>query len=148
MTLENFKNKSLCVGGRHYSGTTNVKPSTTIDKNGNIKYMAVGKCSNCGRNKSQFYSAKAIEGSGVLKNFFKGVFNKALKPVGNKIIKNPARAAEIAMNLGMAGATKNPALILNAGADAGKFALTGKGVKGGMIKVGEIRGNGLYLKRS
>ena len=40
-----------------------------------------------------------MEGEGIRK-FFKGVYNKVLKPVGKKIIANPGRALQIATQLG------------------------------------------------
>ena len=33
-SLQKFKNNSWCVGGRHYSGTSNIKSDNTQNKNG------------------------------------------------------------------------------------------------------------------
>ena len=105
-----------------------------------------GYCHRCNKVKSLPYTQQQlnIEGEGI-KKFFKNVWNKALKPaaqhVGKNIIKNPVRAFQVASQLGAAAATKNPTAIMRAGMQAGKFGVSGKGVR-----VGDINGMGLYLR--
>ena len=83
-----------------------------------------------------------MEGEGVRK-FFKGVYNKVLKPVGKKIIANPGRALQIATQLRAAAGSKNQKTIASAGMQAGKIGITGKGVKIGDLTTG----GALYLYR-
>ena len=56
MSLSNkFKANSYCVGGRHYSGTNNIRgvigePASRISAKGTK--MLRGSCTKCGRNDS------------------------------------------------------------------------------------------------
>ena len=52
------------------------------------------------------------------------------------------KALNMGFNMGAALGSKNPTAIMSAGAQAGKFLATGKGVK----RVGTIQGNGLYMR--
>ena len=53
------------------------------------------------------------------------------------------RALQVGTQLGMAAASRNPKMIMNAGMQAGKFGATGKG-----IKIGELTdGSGLYIHK-
>ncbi len=77
-----------------------------------------GYCHRCNKVKSLPYTQQQLdmEGEGI-KKFFKNVWNKALKPVvkhvGKNVLNNPARALQIASQIGMAGASKNPSAIKN-----------------------------------
>ena len=136
----NFLNKSKCRCGLH--GKTN-RPYGT---KGGVNYYLKGHCPSCNKVKSlPFTQAQLdVEGEGI-KKFFKKVYNKVLKPVGThvgkNIISNPMRALQVGTQLGMAAASRNPKMIMNAGMQAGKFGATGKG-----IKIGELtQGGALYL---
>ena len=136
----NFLNKSKCRCGLH--GKAN-RPYGT---KGGVNYYLKGHCPSCNKVKSlPFTQAQLdVEGEGI-KKFFKKVYNKVLKPVGThvgkNIISNPMRALQIGTQLGMAAASRNPKMIMNAGMQAGKFGATGKG-----IKIGELtQGGALYL---
>ena len=50
MSLQKFKTKSYCVGGRHYSGTTNITGKRTPQG----KPYLQGKCNKDGENKIMF----------------------------------------------------------------------------------------------
>ena len=54
------------------------------------------------------------------------------------------KALNMGVSMGAALGSKNPAAIMSAGAQAGKFLATGKGMK----RVGNIQGNGLYMRMS
>ena len=160
-TVNNFKTKSYCVGSGnpksgikgHYSPTVNIHGA--IAKNG-AKYLK-GTCTICSRNKSMFVSDATIEGEG-LGEFFKNIgkqLKNVGKTVGKNIAKNPGKALDLALNLGMAGASKNPSAILQSGMQTGKFLATGRGVAqkrhatvGRGVKIGQLTdGSGLYLHR-
>ena len=109
MCFNIFKHNSYCVGGKHYSPTTNIYGDIT---NKNVK-MLRGTCMMCSRNKSLIVSDRTIQGEG-LGDFFKHLgkaAGSAAKNDGKKILNNPGRALEIAGNIGTAAATKNPKLI-------------------------------------
>ena len=59
---------------------------------------------------------------------------KAAKNVGKKILNNPARASEIAANIGTAAANKNPKLIAATAPDILRFVHQGKGLYLGKIQ--------------
>ena len=105
MSYNKFINNSYCVGGKHYSPTTNLYGDV---RNNNVE-MLRGNCMICNRNKSLIVSERTIDGEG-LGDFFKHV-GSAAKNVGKKILNNPGRALEIAANIGTAAASKNPRLI-------------------------------------
>ena len=65
-------------------------------------------------------------------DFFKH-FGKAAKNVGKKILNNPARALEIAANIGTAAASKNPKLIAATVPEVIKHVDQGKGLNFGKI---------------
>ena len=129
--LQKFKTNSWCVGGRHYSGTSNIRGDITQNKNGSrtnrtpIKLLK-GKCTKCNRNKSMTVSDKTIEAEG-LKDFFRHL-GKAAKSVGKKVLANPGRALEIGAQIGAAAASRNPKAALAATPDVIKFVHTGKGL--------------------
>ena len=125
-----FKNNSWCVGGRHYSGTSNIIGDITQNKNRTPIKLLKGKCTKCNRNKSMTVSDKTIEAEG-LKDFFKHVGKaalKATKSVGKKVLANPGRALEIGAQIGAAAASRNPKAALAATPDVIKFVHTGKGL--------------------
>ena len=115
-------NNSYCVGGKHYSPTTNIYGDA---RNNNVK-MLRGTCMICSRNKSLIVSDRTINGEG-LGDFFKHL-GKAAQNVGKKILNNPGRALEIAANIGTAAASKNPKLIAATAPDVIKFVHQGKGL--------------------
>ena len=134
----NFLKNSKCVCGR--IGAAN-NPYGHMSGSG--KLYLKGNC-GCKKLKSLPYTHQQLEmeGEGIRK-FFRGVYNKVLKPVGKKIIANPGRALQIATQLGAAAASKNPKAIASAGMQAGKFGITGKGVKIGDLTTG----GALYIYR-
>ena len=121
-----FKNNSWCVGGRHYSGTSNIIGDITQNKNRTPIKLLKGKCTKCNRNKSMTVSDKTIEAEG-LKDFFRHL-GKAAKSVGKKVLANPGRALEIGAQIGAAAASRNPKAALAATPDVIKFVHTGKGL--------------------
>ena len=131
MSFNKFKTKSYCVGGRHYSSTSNIHGDTTINKKNTIVKLLRGTCTTCKRSKSIIVSDQTIQAEG-LGDFFKHL-GKAAKNVGKKILKNPGRALEIAANIGTAAASKNPKLIAATAPDVIKFVHQGKGLYLGKI---------------
>ena len=131
--LNKFKTNSYCVGGRHYSGTNNIRG--VISAKGTK--MLMGNCVKCNRNKSMTVSDATIEAEG-LKDFFKNV-GRATVNFGKKVANNPIRALEIASKIGTAAASRNPRAALSATPDLIKFATTGEGIK--VVQ----KGRGLYL---
>ena len=131
--LNKFKTNSNCVGGRHYSGTNNIRG--VISAKGTK--MLKGNCVKCNRNKSMTASDATIEAEG-LKDFFKSV-GRATVNFGKKVANNPIRALEIASKIGTAAASRNPRAALSATPDLIKFATTAEGIK--VVK----KGRGLYL---
>ena len=128
MSYNKFINNSYCVGGKHYSPTTNVHGEITNTgiQMGRPVHTLRGNCVVCNRNKSLIVSERTIEGEG-LGDFFKHL-GSAAKNVGKKILNNPARALEIAANIGTAAASKNPRLIAATAPDVIKFVHQGKGI--------------------
>ena len=91
--LHKFKTNSYCVGGRHYSGTNNIRRFITSKGTKMLK----GNCVKCKRNRSMTVSDATIEAEG-LKDFLKSV-GKATVSFGKKVANNPVRALEIARKL-------------------------------------------------
>ena len=131
--LQKFKTNSYCVGGKHYSGTNNIRGFITSK----VTKILKGNCVKCKRNKSMTVSDATIEAAG-LKDFFKSV-GKATVYFGKKVANNPVRALEIASKIGSAAATRNPRAALSATTDLIKFATTGEGIN--VVQ----KGRGLYL---
>ena len=103
--LNKFKTNSYCVGGRHYSGTANIRGAITSKGTKMLK----GNCVEgikCRRNKSMTVSDATIEAEGI-KDFFKSV-GRATVSFGKKVANNPVRALEIASKIGSAAASRNP----------------------------------------
>ena len=100
--LNKFKTNSYCVGGRHYSGTNDIRGFITSKGTKMLK----GNCVLCRRNKSMTVSDATIEAEG-LKDFFKSV-GIATVNFGKKVANNPVRALEIASKIGSAAASRNP----------------------------------------
>ena len=88
-----FKTYSYCVGGRHYSGTNNIRGVVTAKGTKMLKRS----CAVCRRNKSMTVSDATIEAEG-LNDFFKSV-GKASVNFGKKVASNPVRALEIATQI-------------------------------------------------
>ena len=132
MSFSKFKNNSYCVGGKHYSATTNIRGDITQNKKTGMPVKLLrGTCSSCKRNKSLIVSDQTIQAEG-LGDFFRGI-GKAAKSVGKKILNNPGRAFELAANIGTAAASKNPRMIATTAPDIIKFVHQGKGLYLGTI---------------
>ena len=132
MSFDKFKNNSYCVGGKHYSATTNIPGDITVNKKSGLPVTLIrGTCTTCKRNKSLIVSDQTINREG-LGNFFKHL-GSAAKNVGKKILNNPGRTLELAANIGTAAASKNPKLIAATAPDIIKFAHQGKGLYLGKI---------------
>ena len=132
MSFNKFKNNSYCVGGKHYSATTNIRGDITQNKKtGAAVKLLRGTCSICKRNKSLIVSDQTIQAEG-LGDFYRGI-GKAAKNVGKKILNNPGRALELAANIGTAAASKNPRMIAATAPDIIKFVHQGKGLYLGKI---------------
>ena len=131
MSFNKFKNNSYCVGGKHYSATTNIRGDITQKKTGAPVKLLRGTCSSCKRNKSLIVSDQTIQAEG-LGDFFRGI-GKAAKSVGKKILNNPGRALELAANIGTAAASKNPRMIAATAPDIIKFVHQGLGLYLGKI---------------
>ena len=132
MSFNKFKNDSYCVGGKHYSATTNIRGDITQNKKtGALVKLLRGTCSTCKRNKSLIVSDQTIQAEG-LGDFFRGI-GKAAKNVGKKTLNNPGRALELAANIGTAAASKNPRMIAATAPDIIKFVHQGKGLYLGKI---------------
>ena len=121
--LNKFKTNSYCVGGRHYSGTNNIRGFFTSKGTKMLK----GNCVKCKRNKSLTVSDATIEAEG-LKDFFKSAGRAAVN-FGKKVAKNPVRALELASKIGSAAESRNSRAALSATLDLNKFATTGEGIK-------------------
>ena len=100
--LNKFKTNSFCVGGRHYSGTNNIRGS--IIAKGTKTFR--GNFTKCKRNKSMTVSDATIEAEG-LKDFFRSV-GKATFNFGKKVANNPVRALGISSKIGSAAASRGP----------------------------------------
>ena len=132
MSFNKFKYNSYCVGGKHFSATTNIRGDITQNKKtGAPVKLLRGTCSTCKRNKSLIVSDQTIQAEG-LGNFFKHL-GSAAKNVGKKILNNPGRALELAANIGTAAASKNPRMIAATAPDIIKFVHQGKGLYLGKI---------------
>ena len=132
MSSNKFKNNSYCVGGKHYSATTNLRGDITVNKKtGMSGKISGGTCSTCRRNKSLIVSDQTIQAEG-LGDFLKHLVSAA-KNVGKKILNNPGRALEIAAIIGTAAASKNPKRIAATAPDIIKFVHQGKGLYLGKI---------------
>ena len=150
MSYNKFINNSYCVGGKHYSPTTNIYgdiTNTGIQMGRPVKILR-GNCMICNRNKSLIVSDRTVDAEG-LGDFFKHL-GSAVKNVGKKILNNPGRSLEIAANIGTAAASKNPRMIAATAPDVIKFVHQGKGLykaEGLSSKGRKARTNskGLYL---
>ena len=126
MSFNKFESNSYCVGGKHYSQTTNIKGDITS----NGRKMLIGKCGVCNRKKSMLVSDNTIQAEGLGK-FFKNLGKasaKAGKKLATNVLKNPGRALEIGANLATAVATKSPKAALSTLPEVINFYHTGKGL--------------------
>ena len=128
-----FKTSSYCVGGRHCSGTNNIRGVVTSK---GIK-MLRGNCVKGRRNKSMTVSDATIEAE-VLTDFSKSI-GKATVDFGKQLANNPVRALEIASKIGSAAANRNQRAALSATPDLINLATTCK------CKRVVQKGRGLYL---
>ena len=117
--LNKFKTYSYCVGGRHYSGTNDIRGFVSAKGTKMLK----GNCVKCRRNESMTVSDATIEAEG-LKDFFKSV-GRATVNFGKKVANNSVRELEIASEIGSAATSRNPRAALSATPDLIKFATTG-----------------------
>ena len=78
--LNKFKTNSYCVGGRHYSGTNNIRGFITSKGTRMLK----GNCVICRRNKSVTVSDATTEAEG-LNDFFK-IVGRATVNFGKKLL--------------------------------------------------------------
>ena len=131
--LQKLKTKSYCVGGRHYSGTNNIRGFITSKGTKILKVI----CVICKRNKSMTVSDATIEAEG-LKDFFKSV-GRATVNFGKKVANNPERVLDIESKIGIAAASRNPRAALSTTPDLIKLATAGEGIK--VVQ----KGRGLYL---
>ena len=88
-SFNKFKTNSYCVGGRHYSGTNNIRGDVIAKGTKMLKR----NCVKCRRNKSMTVSDATIVAEG-LKDFFKSV-GKATVIFGKKVDKKKERALEL-----------------------------------------------------
>ena len=109
--LNKFKTNSYCVGGRHYSGTINIRG--VVSAKGTK--MLRGNYVKCRKNKSITVSDGRIDAEG-LKDFFKSI-GKATVNFGKKVANNPVRVLEKACKIGSAAASRNPRAALSATPD-------------------------------
>ena len=62
MSFNKFKNNSYCVGGKHYSPTTNIRGDITQNNRTGMPVILLrGTCSTCKRNKSLTVSDQTIQ---------------------------------------------------------------------------------------
>ena len=107
-----------------------IKPYGYMSQKGNLALK--GYCATCNHGKSLPYTKTQlhVEGSGHLNLFFKGVYNKVLKPlgkeVGKNILANPGTALQVGSQLGASLASKNLQAILSSAAQAGRFGVLGQ----------------------
>ena len=133
MSFNKFKSNSYCVGGKHYSATTNIKGDITTH---NKKTWWISKttlwqvCNVCKRKKALLVSDQPIAPE-ELGNFFSSLGFVA-ENVGKKMLNDPGRALELAANISSAAASKNPKLISTA-PDFIKFVHQGYGLYPGKI---------------
>ena len=93
MSSQKFKSNSYCVGGRHYSSTTDITGDITINKKtGKQVKLLVGKCMVCNRKKTMIVSDNVIQAEG-LGDFFKNlgkVSSKAAKKLAKNALNDPS----------------------------------------------------------
>ena len=127
MSLGKFKTHSYCVGSGnprakikgHYSATNNIVHKRAKNGRPNLE----GKCAIDGKTKTMFVKEDQIAAEGVFGDLF-----KYGKKVGKHILNNPQRALELGIQLGQAGASRNPALIASTLPQVAKFVKKGKGL--------------------
>ena len=118
-----FKTNSFCVGGRHHSGTNNIRGFITSKGTNMLKAISV----KCTRYKSMAVS-DATKGVERLQDFFKSVGIATVK-FGKKVANDPVKALEIENKIGSAAASRNSSTALSATPDLIKFATTGEGIR-------------------
>ena len=126
MSFQKFETDSYCVGGRHRSAT--IKIYGDITSKGSK--VLIGYSSVCNRKKSMTVSDNTIKAEGFF-SFFKNLGNisaKAGKKLATNVLKNPARALEISVNVATAAASRNPKAALSALPEVINFYHTGKGL--------------------
>ena len=115
-----FKTNSYCIGGRHYSGTNNIRGVVTSKGT----KMLRGNCVKFRRNKSLTVSDATLGAEG-LKDFFKSV-DKATANFRKKVANNPVGPLETASKIGSAAASRKSKAVLSATPGLIKFATTGE----------------------
>ena len=129
MNSRKFKTNSYCVGGKHYSGTTNITGEITVNKKtGKQIKLLVGKCVIFDQKKSMIVSDNTIKAEG-LGDFFKNlgkISAKAGKKLTKNILNNPGRALGLTAKIATAAATKSPKAALSTLLEVINFYHTGK----------------------
>ena len=131
MSSQKFKSNSYCVGGRHYSSTTNITGDISINKKTgkNVKLL-IGRCSVCNRKKTMIFSDSVIQAEG-LGDFFKNLGKKSLnisKKMAKNVLSNPGRALDLTAKIATAAASKNSKQALSTLPELITFYNTGKGL--------------------
>ena len=91
----------------------------------------MGSRVRCLKSKRLHYTKSQLEKErDGMKKFFNTVWNKTLKPFSTKVINNPGSAIKIGQAIGMAGASRDPAAIMDAGMHVDRFGAKGKGFSG------------------
>ena len=131
MSSQKFKSNSYCVGGRHYSSTTNITGDITINKKtGKQVKLLIGQCSICNRKKTMIVSDNVIQAEG-LGDFFKNLGKKGLsasKKMAKNVLSNPGRALDLTAKIATAAASENSKQALSTLPELITFYNTGKGL--------------------
>ena len=131
MSSQKFKTISYCVGGRHYSSTSNINGDITVNKKtGKEVKLVVGKCMICNRKKTMIVSDNVIQAEG-LGDFFKNLGKKGLnvsKKMAKNVLSNPGRALDLTAKIATAAASKNSKQALSTLPELITFYNTGKGL--------------------
>ena len=126
MGFQKFEKDSFCVGGRHRISTKDIYGDITSKGS----KVLIGFCSKCKRKKSMTASDKTIQAEG-LSSFFKNlgkISAKAGKKLATNVLKNPARALEIGVNVATAAASRNPKNVLSTLPEVINFYQKGRGL--------------------
>ena len=131
MSSQKYKTNSYCVGGRHYSSTSNISGDITVNKKtGKEVKLLVGKCMICNRKKTMIVSDNVIQAEG-LGDFFKNLGKKGLnvsKKMAKNVLSNPGRALDLTAKIATAAASKNSKQALSTLPELITFYNTGKGL--------------------
>ena len=130
-TITIWWSNSYCVGGRHYSSTSNITGDITINKKtGKEIKLLVGKCMICNRKKTMIVSDNVIQAEG-LGDFFKNLGKKGLnvsKKMAKNVLSNTGRALDLTAKISTALASRNSKQALSTLPELITFYNTGKGL--------------------